>query len=143
MEPKYEFLEHVSDAYIAAYGRSLEEAFQNAALAMFEVMTDTHKIEQKIEDKISVDGWDEKALLYNWLEQLLLKFEIERKLYSKFDVSELIHADNEWKLRATAFGELFDTSKHEPRTEVKAVTYHQMEIGRRNGTYVLKFILDL
>jgi SHS2 domain-containing protein len=45
MEPKYEFLEHVSDAYIATYGRSLEEAFQNAALAMFEVMTDTHKIE--------------------------------------------------------------------------------------------------
>ncbi len=129
MEPKYEFLEHVSDAYIAAYGRSLEEAFQNAALAMFEVMTDTHKIEQRIEDKIFVDGWDEKALLYNWLEQLLLKFEIERKLYSKFDVSELIHTDNEWKLRATAFGELFDTSKHEPRTEVKAVTYHQMEMA--------------
>ena len=46
---KFEFLEHIADAYIAAYGKDLAEAFENAALAMFETMTDTARVEPKIE----------------------------------------------------------------------------------------------
>ena len=42
---RFEFLEHTGDAYIAAYGKTLEEAFENAALATFEVMTDVEKVE--------------------------------------------------------------------------------------------------
>jgi SHS2 domain-containing protein len=143
MKPKFEFLEHVADAYVAAYGQSVSEAFQNAALAMFEVMTDTGKVEPKIREEVVVEERDEKALLYSWLEQLLLKFEIESKLYSRFDVSEILQTDKGWRLRATIFGELFDPTKHESKVEVKAVTYHQMEIGQWNDGYVLKFILDL
>jgi len=143
MKPKFEFLEHVADAYVAAYGQSVSEAFQNAALAMFEVMTDTGKVEPKIREEVVVEEGDEQALLYSWLEQLLLKFEIESKLYSRFDVSEILQTDKGWRLRATIFGELFDPAKHESKAEVKAVTYHQMEIGQWNDGYVLKFILDL
>lgn len=130
MKPKFEFLEHVADAYVAAYGQSVSEAFQNAALAMFEVMTDTGKVEPKIREEVVVEEGDEQALLYSWLEQLLLKFEIESKLYSRFDVSEILQTDKGWRLRATIFGEQFDPTKHESKAEVKAVTYHQMEIGR-------------
>jgi len=143
MEKKFEFLEHVADAYVAAYGRSLAEAFQNAALAMFELMTDASKIEPRIEEEIVVEEWDENALLYNWLEQLLLKFEIEGKLLSEFKISELVQTEKGWRLQAKVSGELFDPKKHESRVEVKAVTYHQMEIGRRDDAYVVKFILDL
>jgi SHS2 domain-containing protein len=143
MKPKFEFLEHVADAYVAAYGQSVSEAFQNAALAMFEVMTDTGKVEPKIREEVVVEEGDEQALLYSWLEQLLLKFEIESKLYSRFDVSEILQTDKGWRLRATIFGEQFDPTKHESKVEVKAVTYHQMEIGQWNDGYVLKFILDL
>ena len=143
MEPKFEFLEHVADAYVAAYGRSLYEAFQNAAFAMFELMTDTRKIEQRVKDEVTVEGWDEKALLYNWLEQLLLKFEIEGNLYSRFEISELVRSDKGWRLKATVFGEPFKSAKHESRVEIKAVTYHQMEIDQKDDGYVLRFILDL
>ena len=143
MKQKFEFLEHVADAYVAAYGRSLNEAFQNAAFAMFELMTNTRKIEQKIKDEVTVEGWDEKALLYNWLEQLLLKFEIEGNVYSQFEISEFVHNDKGWRLKATVFGEPFDPAKHESRVEIKAVTYHQMEIGQKDDMYVLRFILDL
>jgi len=143
MERKFKFLEHVADAYVAAYGRSLAEAFQNAALAMFELMTDASKIEPRIEEEIVVEEWDEKALLYSWLEQLLLKFEIEGKLLSEFKISELVQTEKGWRLQAKVSGELFDPKKHESRVEIKAVTYHQMEIGRRDDTYVVKFILDL
>jgi len=143
MEPKFEFLEHVADAYVAAYGRSLYEAFQNAAFAMFELMTDTRKIEQRVKDEVTVEGWDEKALLYNWLEQLLLKFEIEGNVYSRFEVSELVRSDKGWRLKATVFGEPFSSAKHESRVEIKAVTYHQMKIDQKDDGYVLRFILDL
>jgi len=143
MKPKFEFLEHVADAYVAAHGRSIEEAFENAALAMFEVMTETRKIESTVRDEVIIEEHDEKALLYSWLEQLLLKFEIEGKLYSRFEVTELLQTGKGWRLRATIFGERFDPAKHESKVEVKAVTYHQMEISREDDGYVLKFILDL
>ncbi len=42
-EKGFEFLEHMADAYVAAYGKNLAEAFENAALAMFNVMTETEK----------------------------------------------------------------------------------------------------
>jgi len=143
MKPKFEFLEHVADAYVAARGQSLEEAFENAALAMFDVMTDTQKVESTVKDEVIIEEYDQKALLYSWLEQLLLKFEIEGKLYSKFEVSELLQTNKGWRLHATIFGERFDPAKHVSKAEVKAVTYHQMEINREDDGYLLRFILDL
>jgi SHS2 domain-containing protein len=56
---KFKFLEHTADAYIAAHGTTLEEAFENAALAMFEVMTDTEKVSSDIEDSVEVEAEDE------------------------------------------------------------------------------------
>jgi len=143
MKPKFEFLEHLADAYMAARGQSLEEAFENAALAMFEVMTDTQKVKTTIKDDVTIEEYDQKALLYSWLEQLLLKFEIERKLYARFEVKQLLQTSKGWRLSATVFGERFDPTKHVSKAEVKAVTYHQMEISREDGGYVVKFILDL
>lgn len=143
MKRKFEFLEHVADAYVAARGQSLEEAFENAALAMFDVMTDTQKVESTVKDEVIIEEYDQKALLYSWLEQLLLKFEIEGKLYSKFEVSELLQTNKGWRLHATIFGERFDPAKHVSKAEVKAVTYHQMEINREDDGYLLRFILDL
>jgi len=143
MKPKFELLEHLADAYVAAHGQSLEEAFENAALAMFEVMTDTQKVKTTIKDDVTIEEYDQKALLYSWLEQLLLKFEIEGKLYARFEVKRLLQTSNGWRLSATVFGERFDPTKHVSRVEVKAVTYHQMEISREDDGYVVKFILDL
>ena len=139
----YEFLEHVSDAYIMAYGKTLNEAFENAAAAMFDVMTDIDLIEPKIEDEVEVKAKDEYELLYNWLETLLIKFDIENMLYSKFNVYEVQKDFEGFILKAKICGEPLNPSKHVSKVEVKAVTYHQMEILKKNSTYILKFILDL
>ncbi|MBS7635588.1 archease [Candidatus Bathyarchaeota archaeon] len=72
----FEFLEHMADAYIAAYGRDLNEAFENAALAMFETMTSSSDVKHVIEEEVEVEGEDEQSLLYNWLEELLVRFEV-------------------------------------------------------------------
>jgi SHS2 domain-containing protein len=140
---KFEFLEHTADVYIAAHGMTLEEAYENAALAMFEVMTDTDKVSPNGEDSVEVEAEDEYALLYSWLEALLVKFETENMLYSKFKISNLKETSDGFKIQATVWGEKFNAEKHTQKVAVKAVTYHRMEIIKEIDKVTLEFILDI
>ena len=140
---RFEFLEHTADVYVAVYGINLEEAFENAALATFETMTETEKVEPKIEDSIEAEGYDEYALLYNWLEALLIKFETTENLYSKFKISKIEKTSKGFKLNAKIWGEPFNSEKHPQKVGIKAVTYHQMEIIKKPRIVTVKFILDI
>jgi SHS2 domain-containing protein len=139
----FKFLEHTADAYIAAYGKDLTEAFENAALAMFEVMTETEKITPKAEDYVQIAAEDEYALLYSWLEDLLVKFEIKQMLYSKFKILSLDETPDGFRLEAKIFGEKYNPKKHPQKVGVKAVTYHRMEIIKEPHEVTLRFILDI
>jgi len=144
MKKRFEFLEHTADLYIAAYGKSLEEAFENAAYATFEGMTDLDKVQPKLEDTVEVEGHDEQALLYNWLEALLVKFDITGNLYSHFKIANIKKTSTGFKLKAKIWGEPYNPEKHLSKVGVKAVTYHQMEILRdAKGAVTVKFILDI
>jgi SHS2 domain-containing protein len=140
---KFEFLEHTADVYIAAHGKNMEEAFENAALAMFEVMTDTVKVSANEEDSVEVEAEDEYALLYSWLEALLVKFEVKGMLYSKFKIPRIEETPEGFRLKATAWGEKFNAEKHAQKVAVKAVTYHRMEIIKEADKVTLEFILDI
>src|SRR5208283_4041 len=140
---KFEFLEHTADVYIRAHGKTMEEAYENAALAMFEVMTDTDKITQMQEETLEVEAEDQYALLYSWLEALLVKFETENMLYSKFQITNWEETDENFKFKAKIWGEKFDPQKHPQKVGVKAVTYHRMVIIRERDRVVLEFILDI
>ena len=139
---EYEFLEHTADVYIAAYGKDLNEAFANAAKAMFDVMTDIKSIEPKVSVNIEVREEDLEALLYSWLEHLLILFDTELLLFSEFEVN--IRKENElYILKGKAKGEKFNPHKHPSKTEIKAVTYSLMEILKKDNTFVVKFVLDI
>jgi SHS2 domain-containing protein len=142
-EGKFEFLEHTADVYIAAHGATMEEAFGNAALAMFEVMTDTEKIATGHREAVEVEAEDEYALLYSWLEALLVKFEVNGMIYSKFEVHQIKENKEGFKLKATVHGEKYDPQKHPQKVGVKAVTYHQMEFIKEREKVTLMFILDI
>ena len=139
----YEFLEHTADAYIAAYGKDLEEAFENAAVAMFDVMTEVKTVNPSFEDSVTAEGEDESSLLYGWLEALLIKSETNRMLYSKFKILEIEKTVRGFKLEARIWGEKFNPKKHLQKVGVKAVTYLRMEILNDPGRVTLKFILDI
>jgi SHS2 domain-containing protein len=141
-EKRFKFLEHTADVYIEAYGKNLAEAFENAAFAMFDVMTEVEKITPETEENVTVSARDEYALLYNWLEALLVKFEINNRLYSKFKVA-LKKTPDDYKLEANIFGEKYDPKKHPQKVAVKAVTYHRMKIVKEHGKVVVRFILDI
>ncbi len=140
---RYEFLEHTADAYVAAYGATLEEAFENAALATFDVMTDVGKVKPQVEDSVEVEAHDEPALLYSWLEQLLIKFETTGNLYSRFKVSSIEKTLTGVRLKAKIWGEPFNPQKHPQKGGVKAVTYHQMKIIKKPSAKTVRFILDI
>jgi SHS2 domain-containing protein len=143
LDKKYEFLEHTADAYVAAYGENLEEAFENAALAMFDVMTEVEHVESRIEDWVKVEGYDYYALLYNWLEALLVLFETKGNLYSRFAVSNITEKPSGLGFEAKLWGEPYDADKHPQKVAIKAVTYHRMEIIKEPKLITLKFILDI
>lgn len=139
----FKFLEHTADVFIEAYGKKMEEVYENAALALFEVMTDTSKINQTLSEIVEVRATDNFELLYNWIEQFLIKFEVENKIYSKFKVEAIKKINSELYLSAKIFGEPFDHEKHPSKIEVKAITYHDMNIEENNGLFKAKFLLDI
>jgi SHS2 domain-containing protein len=140
---KFEFLEHTADVYIRAHGGTMEEAYQNAALALFETMTDSAKIAQTQQETLDVEAEDQYALLYNWLEALLVKFETENMLFSKFEITDWKETAESFKFKAKVWGEKFNPKKHPQKVGVKAVTYHLMVFIREPKRAVLEFILDI
>jgi SHS2 domain-containing protein len=143
MTKRFRFLEHTADAYVEAYGESLEEAFANAAVAMTDVMTEYEKVTPTEEASFTVEAQDEQALLYSWLEELLLAFELKGKIYSRFEVSEIKQTPNGLQLRAKAWGEPYDAKKHPSKVGIKAATYHMMEIKKQPDGVTLRFLLDI
>lgn len=141
LDKKFEFFDVTADVGYKAYGKTLEEVFENAALALFEVITDTSKIKPKIKRKIKIESEDECALLYDWLSEFLVILDSEYIVFSKFKVKIESKCGN-YLVEGTAWGEEFDTSIHEIRAEVKAVTYHLMNIEKENG-FKARIILDI
>jgi SHS2 domain-containing protein len=140
---RFDFLEHTADAYIAAYGKNLSEAFENAARAMFQVMTEVEEVSPEVKDHVEVEAEDEYALLYSWLEALLVRFDACGMLYSKFKVLVSEQSADGFALEAEIWGEKFDPERHSQKVGVKAVTYHRMEIIKEPTMVTLKFILDI
>lgn len=138
---RFEFLDiSTADVAAAAYGITLDDAYANAALAMMDIISDIRKIEEKKEKEFEVRGHDLKALLFNWLNDVLYKSTTEGMLFSKF------HVDIDQKtmtLKGRAWGEKTDPKKHDMRGEVKAVTYHRMEIRKEDEYWRVQVIFDV
>jgi len=116
----YEFLEHAADAKFRAYGKTLEEKFTNAALAMTSIITEN--VKAKIRNDFKIEGTDQENLLYNFLEELLFLFDSESFILSKVDKINITGNT----LSCEVLGDAAD--KYETHSDVKAVTYNEMEI---------------
>ena len=137
----FRFLEHTSDVYIEATGETLEEAFVQAAYALFETMTDLKSIEAQEKCQIKVDSEDLNALLFDLIDQFLYLFDVDGLIFSKFEFQ--IKKDKKFELIANCWGEKFDPQKHPPRTEIKAPTYSLMEIIQEPANVTVRFVVDI
>lgn len=138
---KYEYLYHIADAKFRAYGSTMEEAFENAALAMFNVMIDTEKFHLQESRQVNIESPEIETLLIDWLSELLYLFEVEEIVFAKFSVNKIEKTDSGFSLSASASGESLDLSRHKFDTQVKAVTYHGLEIKQDDG-FSVQVIVD-
>jgi len=139
----FELCEHTADVLVRAYGRSLEEAFANAARGVFEVITDTSKVEPRVCKHVRVEGIDLENALYRWVEEFLFYFDAEGLVFSRFRVHRIEKTDGGYVVEGEGCGEAFDPERHEYRTIVKAVTYAQMCIRRLDGLWMVQFVVDI
>jgi SHS2 domain-containing protein len=139
----YRFLEHVTDALVEAWGRTIEDAFSQAGLALIETMLDPKSVSPVMTEEIETIGHDEKELLYNYLEELLLLFEIKQFAVGTITVISISNSPRQLKLEARVSGELYDPKRHHGKVEVKGITYHLMEIENRPEKTTLRYLVDL
>ena len=142
-KPGYTLLPHMTDAYIEAVGTTLEEAMQFAAVALIDTICNVNSVSPILSEHIEASGDDEVALLYDWLESILLKFELERWVFSEFKIAPIVKSGTAFRTVAQGFGEKYDKWKHGTKVEVKAATYHRMVVLREEGSTIVRFILDL
>lgn len=142
MTKPYEYLEHTADVKFRAYGKSPDEMFGNAALALFNSMIDTATVQAKETWKVELSGQDLEQLAYDWLSELVFLFETEFAVFSTFDVELHQNSDNDWSLQATVGGEKIDHSRHAFDNEVKAVTLHEFEV-KKNDLWCIQVVLDV
>ena len=135
---KFEYFEVTADIGFYAYGNSLNEAFENAGLAIFNIISDTDDIDASVEKSFEITSEDEVSLLYDFLEELLFLHEVEFMLFSEFHVE----IDKNLHLKSTIKGEAIDWNKHERKTEIKAITFHMMDVNHDEGVK-LRAIVDL
>jgi len=131
---RYEQLEHTADVMIKAYGRTLEECYGNAAYALFNTMVDATTIVPVQEIDIVQEGHDYESLLYNFLSEFLYVHDVTRLVLCEFDVSI-----DGFKIRCKARGERLDLERHQPKTEIKAITYHMLTVDQDEPSVTVIF----
>lgn len=138
---KYKFLKHTADVKFQAFGKTLEEAFSNAAIAMFEVMIKTKKIEKKITKKIEIKAEDKESLLYKWLEELLYLLDTEFFMLNNIKNMKITEKEK-YVLKAEIIGDTFK-EEYERYGAVKAVTYNEMFVKEEKGKVTVQVVLDI
>ena len=138
----YRYFGTMADMGVIAEGETLEEVFRESARALTNLMVDIDTVEKKIERKITVKSEDLYSLLYDFLTELLIIRDSEGIVFSDFHI-KIYREDDGYRLECIAYGEELDREKHNPKEEVKAITYHKMEIEERDGKYTIKYIVDI
>jgi protein archease len=139
MKKNFEVWDHTADIGLIVYGEDLKALFENAGEAFFHLITDFKKVRCRIEKQIHIGGESLDRLMVDWLSELLYLHDVENLLFKRFKVESV----GEDGLRAIVRGESFQEGVHVIKTEVKAVTYHQIEVRQKNGRWRAQVILDL
>jgi SHS2 domain-containing protein len=135
----YETFEHTADLGLRIRAPDLDALFAEAALCLFSVLVEdlsTVRPLQRID--LRIDGTDREYLLFDWLRELLYRFDVQHLLFGRFEV----HV-TEIGLGATAWGEPLDPARHALAHEVKAITYHGLKVEQTADGWLAEVIVDI
>jgi SHS2 domain-containing protein len=135
----YKLLEHTADLGVTVYGKGCKELFENAAFAMYDLISDIRFIHSLVVLRVKSEGIDKDELLKNWLSELLFYFHIKDMLLSSFDVEKI----NDKSIISVVSGEKRDKKRHTLKHEIKAVTYHSLKIIKKDNKFQTNIIFDV
>lgn len=141
----FDVFDHTADIGLEVRGRDLADLLETAARGVFEQMLKDRPDEVEVIDEVraaameGIEG-DAAELLVVWLQELLYRFETDHLVPRTFDVEVC----GPREVRATVGFGRFDPDRHRARAEIKAVTYHGLDVHQEpDGTWSARFILDV
>ncbi len=139
---RYEFIPGVAIADLAfeVFADSLEELFSLSAQALFDAMVELQDVRLEQEVLISLSAEKLDNLLYDWLSELVYQKDVDAQLFSQFEVS--INEYGSYELEGRARGEPINPSRHQLKTDVKAITYHMFKLEKKENGYYARVVLD-
>ena len=139
MEKRYEQFSHTADIGVRVFGKTLKELFENAAIAMFDILADLEGMKGEIAQDFELTAPNYEELLISWLDELLYNFYAKNIIFYKFEVTKL----SEDVIRAKAFARLVSKNRNRLKTEIKAATYYNLKIIKRDDYYEVDIIFDV
>ena len=139
----YEYLDHTADVQCHCWGKTLSDAFANMVPCMFNYITDLSTVEVNLDKTIefTVKGHDMESLLFTYMDEFLFRFCTDGFCCVRV---EILNFDREkFEIQLKAFGESFDPTKHPQGTEIKAITYSNMQIHETDEKADLYVIVDI
>jgi len=140
---KYRFLEDIAIADIAyeAYGKDLNELFENAAFAIFELSAEVKTIEPKKKLNIELENEKLDNLLYDFLSEILFLKDSKYMIFSKVKVE--IKEGKMNKLKAALEGDTINPKKQKLDNDIKAITMHMFELKKEKSGYRARIVVDI
>ncbi len=136
----YKLLDHATDAFIEVTASDLPEAFLTAANSVIDTTLDRDTVEEKEHMVIRVNGKDLRYLLFNWLEAIIYQLITDGFAIKRIEIE--LQKNEEYEISGKSYGEPIDLKKHHFKVEIKAPTFHEMEIVEGKEVK-MKFLLDL
>jgi SHS2 domain-containing protein len=139
---EFEIIDHTADIGIFAYGKTKREVFINAAKGMFEIIAgENRELKENFYDKIKLEAKSLEDLLIAWLNELLYISEVKLVILNKFKIKEL----SDGQIKAEVGGTKINHLSIRIKREVKAVTYHRLEIKKdeESGLWRAQVIFDI
>jgi SHS2 domain-containing protein len=140
---KFEILDISGDAGIRAYGDKFEEAFANAGIGMYSLITDLDKIEERQNIEIEAKGDSPEGLLVAYLNELIFRFDTYGFVGKRIEMELFGLQPSAYYIKAKVWGEEFDPGRHEGRLLVKAATYHNIRVEKINDKCEVEVIFDI
>jgi len=137
---RYYTVDHTADIALVGVGETLPRAFENVAFGMFSEMADLEGLQPEWYEVVEVAAPDQETLVVSWLRECLLLYAVDGLLLCEFHVEALKPP----ALRAQVGGvSMSEELSVRIRTDIKAVTYHGLEIRRQQGRWEIHVVLDI
>jgi len=136
-------LDHTADIQFHSWGPTLKQAFEQVIVCMFGYMTELDKVEidETKTIEIEAEGHDMESLLYGYMNEFLFNFSTEFMISKEVQIVEFDREN--LKIKAIGKGERFNKKKHGQGTEIKAITYSNMQIHENEDRSEIYVIVDI